>query len=414
MPRKKIEFTEEQNLRITHMVEINKSLQEITDDFEKNFNIKVSLPTIQKQIEILGLNREDGRKYSGNHKKGYYTEESSSNNKPLSKYKLKKLDCYESFPKDKVKGLGYGKDGLPLNYKLIKDKTGEVEEIEMIISLDDVKYSGGKDCEKGSERWWNIERMRFDLGCVNRGLLEGQIKGDWRGVVKRFLYDADGNYRFDKFDIVKEQQEAWERYVESVYDKVIENDKKKNLDRNDIHNNNKYIINGLSKKDMMIIMDDAPELIFRYIPSHLYGRVVHYCIDKMYDDNRLSSDQSIMAETLKNIMTHTKIKINNDELDKITLDVVKQCLSLNPNEYDTAIRYCCLYAIQFNLIDMKYIKVVLDIISKLRFKCVDSKYTLNGLDWTSVVGDHKNDLKDVVEMKEKKLNEICEKFGLTL
>ena len=61
MPRQKIEFTEEQNFRIAQMVEINKSLQEIADTFNKDFGTSYTLTTIYKQIKSLGLTRMDKR-----------------------------------------------------------------------------------------------------------------------------------------------------------------------------------------------------------------------------------------------------------------------------------------------------------------------------------------------------------------
>lgn len=61
MPRKKIEFTEEQNFRIAQMVEINKSLQEIADTFNEDFGTSYTLTTIYKQIKSLGLTRVDKR-----------------------------------------------------------------------------------------------------------------------------------------------------------------------------------------------------------------------------------------------------------------------------------------------------------------------------------------------------------------
>jgi hypothetical protein len=413
MPRKKIEFTEAQNFRIAQLVEINKTAEEIVDDLKRNFGMKVGVDTIKKQIDSLGLTRLDGRKWNGNHSRGYAAEVVSTKDKPMSTYKLKKLDCGCMCSKEQAKKMGYDKNGLPSNYRLVKDKTGEVVEVELLITIDNIKYSGGEGCAKGSERWWMIERMRFDFGCKDRGILKGQKKGDWRGIVHRFNYDENDYYRFDQFDIVKEQQEAWERYVDAAYDVINDmNDGKGGMSAGDIHTANKFIINSFTKEQLIELMNDAPEFIYKYIPSYLYGKVVGYCIDKMYDDNRTKSESLEVLNAIRNIMSNAKTSVNGNEVEKITLDVVKQCLFLNPNDYDLVIRYCCIYAINFGLISKEYSTALFNMLTKVSFKCVDTKDTLIGLDWLAVYGDHKDDFRNMFEKKEKDMERICEKYGL--
>lgn len=71
MPRKKIEFTEEMNFRITQLVEAGKTLMYMVDDIKNQFGLKITIPTIQKQIEVLGLKRKDSRRMNG---KSFQTE----------------------------------------------------------------------------------------------------------------------------------------------------------------------------------------------------------------------------------------------------------------------------------------------------------------------------------------------------
>jgi hypothetical protein len=61
MPRKKIEFTEEMNVRIAQLVEDGKSLQEIVDVFNTEFGTSYVLTTIYKQVKVLGIVRKDKR-----------------------------------------------------------------------------------------------------------------------------------------------------------------------------------------------------------------------------------------------------------------------------------------------------------------------------------------------------------------
>lgn len=417
MPRKKIEFTEEMNFRITQLVEINKSLQEIADDLEKNFGFKVHYQTVQKHIDKMGLDRIDGRKYSGNHSRGYAAVVESTKEKPISTYKLKKMDCGCLCTKEYAKNMGYDKNGLPSNFRLIKNKSGEIEEVELTITLDNIKFSGGEGCQKGSERWWMIERMRFDYGCKDRGLLEGQRKGDWRGVVKRFLYDENDYIRFDDFDIIQEQQEAWERYVDAAFDIVedmnVNGVVTKRTNKADVNKSNEYIINNMSDKELIDLMEEGPEFIYRYIPTYLYSKVVCFCIDKMYEENRLSSDLLGVANTVKNIMGHTRGLYGITEVDKITFDVVKQCLFLNPNDYSIAVQRCCLSAINKGLVDKEYATTLFNLLFKLMFKYVDTKHTLNGVEWLSVIGPHKDDFHNAFYRKDIGIQKACERFGLT-
>lgn len=416
MPRKKIEFTDEMNFRIAQLVEINKSLQEIADDLEKNFGFKVHYQTVQKHIDKMGLDRIDGRKYSGNHSRGYAAVVESTKEKPLSAYKLKKMDSGSLCTKEYVKNMGYDKNGLPSNFRLIKNKSGEIEEVELTITPDNIKFSGGEGCQKGSERWWMIERMRFDFGCKDRGLLEGQRKGDWRGVVKRFLYNEDNYIRFDNFDIIQEQQEAWERYVDATYDIVgdmnVNGEVTMRTNKADVNKSNEYIINNMSDKELIELMEAGPEFIYRYIPTYLYSKVVCFCIDKMYEENRLSSDLLEVTNAVKNIMGHTRGLYGITEVDKITFDVVKQCLFLNPNDYSIAVQRCCLSAINKGLVDKEYAVTLFNMLTKVSFKCVETKDTLRGMDWLAVDGPHKDDFKNMFEKREKDMARICEKYGL--
>ena len=409
MPRKKIEFTEEQNFRIAQMVEINKSLQEIADDLERNFGIKVHYQTVQKQIDSLGLTRLDGRKYSGNFSRGYAAVVESTQEKPLSTYKLKKMDCGCMCTKELAKAMGYDKKGLPANYRLIKDKTGEVVDVELLITSNNIKTTGGADCEKGSQRWWAIERMRFDFGCKGRGLLKGQERGDWRGVVDRFNYKGDGTYRFDKFDIVKEQQEAWERYVDAAFE-VIPAETGVSTVNN--HTNNKFIINHFGPEQITEMIEDAPELIYKYIPRYLYSKVICYCLDKMYDDRRVYTGDATMLNSLRNIISKITHNHNEEEACTITFDLVKKCLYKHPNDYANVIRSLSVYAIKAGMVDRSFVEALTNMIVNVKFKSVDTKEIkeTEGTDWFS----DPYILHNLIYGQEERLNNFCKKYDILL
>ena len=61
MPRKKIEFTESQILRISQLAEEGNSIEVIVTLFNEEFGTNYSYSTIQKQIKGLGIERRDKR-----------------------------------------------------------------------------------------------------------------------------------------------------------------------------------------------------------------------------------------------------------------------------------------------------------------------------------------------------------------
>jgi hypothetical protein len=287
-------------------------------------------------------------------------------------------------------------------------KTKELIDVELTITTDNIKYDGGEEIQRLSERWWNIERMRFDMGNKYHPILKGQHKGDWRGVVNRFNYTGDGHFRYREIDIIKEQQDAWERFVDAVYDNVHST-----ISKHDIDNSNKYIISGFSREDMLEMAVEAPEMIYRYIPTYLYTNIVRYCVDKMYEDRRVTMDDNYnILNAIKNIMNHIRPSKCKNELNKIDFEIIKICLYENPNDFDLIIQYCCLYALNYGMVDKKYEDSLRSMLYRIHIRSVDDKYTLKGYDWLSVIGPHANDFKDYFERRDTNIKKFCEKYGL--
>lgn len=415
MPRKKIEFSDEVNGKIVELVKINKSVREIQEELLRVFGFKVGKDSLRLHIDALNIEKVDGRKFNGNHSRGYAATEVASKKKPVSKYKLKKLNEEDVCTREDAKLIGYDEEGYPLNYKLIKDKTGEVVEVELTITLNNIIYNGGKGCQRCSKRWWTIERMRFDFGAKDRPILKGMISKDWRGVVNRFNYDENDCYRSYKIDIVKEQQNAWERYVDAVYNTLEGGNVTYNLSSYDKDNTNKFIISGFNEIKMNELIKYAPDFIYRYIPTYLYSNVITYCIEKMYNDDRVDSanggDYDVLNK-IKNITSHIKNTPTKNELNKIDLDLIKKCLLNNPNDYDVVIKQCCMQAMAKELISKNYIETLTYLMSCMNIKSVDDKYTLNEVDCFAVMGEHANDFMTMFEKREREMNEFCEKYGL--
>ena len=111
-------------------------------------------------------------------------EEIKSDKKTPSKYILKKhIDGVEIISDSEAKKIGYDEDGYPLFFTVCRDTDGMDVDVSCKVTIDDIKYSGGVDCQQGSLRWWIIERMRFDYGNKHSPLIKGQLNDDWQGIV---------------------------------------------------------------------------------------------------------------------------------------------------------------------------------------------------------------------------------------
>ena len=413
MARPKFQFTDEMKFVISQMVEINKSLQEIVDEFQKRFGVKVSIPTISQQITELGYDKVDCRKFNSRGKE--YTSKDQSKQRPLSKYKLNQIDGEESvFDFDIISKLGYGKDGKPLNFSLIKDKGNEIVDVELLISVEDVNAAISEKCKKYSLRWWNKERMRIDFGCKHRGLLEGMNKGDFRGVVNRFRYDNNNCYRFDKFDIIKEQQECWERFITAV----INNLGKECVNKSNegVNDYNIFILDNLNNDELSEVMTKAPSLIWKYTPSFLYAPVIKYCLEKADEDGRLTYldlDENIyMCENKKDALLkmsqHISPKFDSNYSHKIDLEVVKKTLSIHPNELEMLLKTFVYTACMNEWVDRRYVPTMLGIVDSIRIETTPN-VVLDGLDWFSVWDDS---FSNALNKIENDFNYIIEKYHL--
>lgn len=416
MGRPKKQFTDEQKFRITQMAELNKTLAEIVEDLKDNYNIAVHPTTLSKFIESMGITRIDGRKWNAdkgkNHNNGYIKDKTiESKEKSPSKYKMRKYyDCEDEITAEEAKQIGYGSDGNPLNFRVLLGKDGGEEEIEMLITSEQLSFKGGEGCKPKSKRWWMIERIKFDKGNRYHPLLPGQIKGDWRGVVDRFLYDDEDYLRvWGDSDIVHWQQEAWERYVDAVYDYT----KKHPISGSDKHKYNKYILNSLNDEQFDKLMRLGPDVIYKYIPPHLYGSVVCYCIDKMMKDDRIIREQETILETTKRIMAHTRVLITEEDAHIISLENVKRCLTIHPNDYKLVVMMCVCNALDAELIKPEYRKTIVDVVTKIQFKNIDDPNSYNQCnadgEWLAANDDR---LYRAVYGKFEDLNSICEELGI--
>lgn len=419
MARPKKQFTEEQNFRIAQMVEINKTLEEIISDLKKSYGISVHPTTLSKHIESLGLERIDGRKWNAdkgkNHKSGETkADKVESVKKVPSKYKLKKyFDGEGQATIHEAKGVGYDENDIPLFYKLNLSKEGYVVDVEVRMDDDLLRFKGGEKCIAGSLRWWMIQRMKFDYGDKFRPLVPGQKAGDWRGVVDRFKYNDDSFLRTNDIlpnEMIYLQQEAWERYVDAVASYVGTT---KKLSESDRHKNNRYIINAMNNDQLSELMWMGPDVIYYYIPQHLYGTVVNYCITRMENDGRLKRGDEKIAEGLKKIMANASMLVESYDANKITFEVVKKCLDLHPNDYDVVIKLCCGNALNANLIRPNYTKALVDMAGRLFFKSVEDPIFKNECVedgyWLAANDDR---FHRAIYGKIDDLNTVCEKYGL--
>lgn len=411
MARPKKQFTDAMNFTISQMVEINKTLNEIKLTLKKFYDFDVTEPTLSTHIKSLGYDKYDGRKKDSSNHHCQKSKIVESKEKSPSKYKLKKYyDGVKLLDKEEVKKIGLDKDGNPINFKIYYNKENEPVEVELLVNLNDSNvhtYSGGNDCEEESLRWWTIERMKFDMGDKYHPLLPGMIKGDWRGIDYHFKYDSNDCFRLDKSNVLHIHQEAWERYVDARYEYVYV----KKLNDMDTDKYNVYLINMMNDAEILDMMNNAPDLIYKYMPTYLYSAVINYCIDEMDRQNRLCDRDDNRIQALKKIMGYCKTKesIKDYYSEKINLTTIKQCLFINPNDYDLVVKMIILNASCKGLIDKNYNNILKDIIMTFSVKSVETDLTLHGCDWLSV---YDNKLHDAIFGREERRKKFCEKMGL--
>ena len=414
MARRKIEFTEEQNELLKALSSSGKKLEDIVKLFNEEYGTEYAYSTIFKQIKSLNLKREDNRKYNGDWKDGIVrTEVVKSASNPLSKYKIKKYDQNSFADKEEAKRVGYGKDGNPLNFSVVRGRDGDID-VRLNINETHLSFQGGDVCKKGSIRWWVTERARFDYGDKYHPLLPGQNKGDWRGVVNRLLYDGDGYLRLNDIDIITEQQEAWERYVDAYYEYAVEYAKElpNKLVDNDSHNI--FLINQMDGTTFNEMLKEAPDVVYKYIPNYIYGAVICWCLDKMMDDNRISTDDYNIVKTLRNIVRFISMDGDLNDCDRISLASIQRCLDYHPNDYDLIIRNVCMSSISRGLISYKYKDALFDICSKLTFKGARNEYLMTeGVDHFDLYSG-KVSILSIIMRRDNQLKEFCEMTGLRM
>ena len=337
------------------------------------------------------------------------SEEIKTNNRIPSAYKLKKyFDGENILPKEEAKKIGYNENGIPLFFTVSRNDEGVDVDVNCNLNIGDISYGGGINCRRESLRWWIIERMRFDYGNPYRPLIEGQHKGDWRGVVNRFRYNNDGYIRLEPIDIIKEHQEAWERYIDARYNYLS----KPILTKEQIDENNILQINSMSEDDIMLMCREAPDVIYKYIPSFYYGKIVCDCITKLKSTGRLYNSDEKKISALINIITKAAIIPNEKVAETISIKTVNECLKLYPNDYRIIILTIVINAIKSNLIDKQYQKTLFDIVRSISIKNVgENKVDNDQLKWFDV---NDTTLHDAIYGREKTMHKFCSKFGLII
>jgi hypothetical protein len=205
---------------------------------------------------------------------------------------------------------------------------------------------------------------------------------------------------------VADQQDAWKRFVDAVISQMDEPDEYASR-----HTNNKFIINTFNEAQFEELYDKAPTLLYKYIPTYLYPKVVIYCLDKMKEDGRLIDRDENKLNTLKNIISRCKTTNNLYECEAITLDRVKRCLQRQVNDYYTVILSCCVNATNLDLIDSKYCDALIDVVNKIKIKSVE-KVVFDSMDWLAVTGPHADDFHNAFYKSENDYKEFCKKYDL--
>lgn len=343
--------------------------------------------------------------------RGYLVKEViKADGKIPSAYIIKKhFDGDNILSDEQAKKIGYDKNGRPLFFTVYRDAEGNDVDVECNVDLENIKYSGGNDCRRESLRWWIIERMRFDYGNKDRPLIEGQDMGDWRGVVRRFRYDNNGYIRLENVkDIIKLQQEAWERYIDARRRYLST----PHMTNEDIRAYNVFHISMMSEDDLIMMCREAPDILYEYIPSYLYGKIICDCIKRARYENRLDKKDTKRIKVLKNIITHIRGKADEVSADNISIDIVNKCLDLNPNDYKTIIIKLVLQTIVKGLVDKKFQTTLLNVAKSISIKSVNTGAKNKAFDMFRWLSVYDNSIHDAIYHRENQMKAFCAKYGL--
>lgn len=206
---------------------------------------------------------DDKYKTTGETKNKYSVKKTYSDNIILSRDEAVEIGC---------------KDGAPVFYQITKIK--DTDEVRIDVTP---ITTGNSKCNKFSERWWALERIKYDNGDHLHPVVDDEYE-DWLGVIeKSYLCKMD--------DLIEWHEEGWRRWVNYCYS-AVPGKTPRELDSD---KENFLTISRLSDSELKDLANELPDYIVSHLPSTLYKKVLYYLINKVSPQVKIS-DRDKMKE----------------------------------------------------------------------------------------------------------------------
>ena len=335
--------------------------------------------------------------------------------KAPSKYKLNKY-----FDNDKELSLTDAcrigaENGKPKFYRVIKKNETDIA-VECLVDIENIGSING--VTKFSEKWWTIERMRYDFGDKFHPVATefGMISSDWKGIEYKFI---NGLHNIANTDIVSYHERGWIQWVNSYYRSSAEK-KYKKIDRNNRYTHNVKSLEKLDIADLARVANIYPELILECMPPAYAKATCEYAISFIEDKCYLSNDDKKYLSALKVLVSKIRkpaVEISDCANFDISI-VMLACSNLAKYAVGSILLAAAVKVSEYNLLkqavenEISFEEAVGALVN-LRYKVhnYDSceKYELDGIDWFS---QKDNRFANVLKQEEREREIIMKKFDL--
>ena len=335
--------------------------------------------------------------------------------KAPSKYKLNKYcNNNDMLSIREACGIGKNPDGSPRFYRIYKEGD-EVCKVECLIGEDNLSTINGVG--KYSEKWWTIERMKYDFGDPLHPVAKdfGMVSGDWRGVYEKFKYIWNKTSGVD-FETYHER--GWIQWVNAHYRSSETKSYTKKRTVEDRYTHNVAVLKELHSIDLNQIATVLPEIILECMPPAYCKAVLEYVISIIEDKYVVSKDAREGINTIKEVLSRVR-KANVKIADCPNIEIATVTLAageMSRESIGAVLSYASSKLIEYNMIpvkDEREFSRAIGSISSLRSKGNDysesEKYGINNVDWFAW-NDHR--LVEVFEQKERARKSILKKYKL--
>lgn len=332
--------------------------------------------------------------------------------KKVSLYKLNKnYDNNEVLELRDAMKIGRLEDGTPKNYTLLKDDNGEIYDVQINNSSRNVQ-----GVIRFSEKWWEIERMRYDEGDICHPVYAdfGMLSSDWKGVEYKFL---NGLHNIAGADLVTYHERGWIQYCQATYYYKYMNQQNVVSSNTRYHHNVNTLMN-LGESELNEIAIVCPELILDYMPPTFYKSVFLSVLSLVERKRVLNRDQRESVAMIKDIVSRVRTFITTPSgCTSIKESVaILASESLDKNGSVMLLYYLANMIERYNMLPRQYSSALsselikFPLMMKLQENCYDSsvKYGIDEKgEWLTKV-----DLSEIFEQWNREIDNVYTKYGI--